>query len=214
MGLIAKIKELFSAERYIQRAMEAMDKEYSRYAELSGEELLALPDDELLSAVLYRINARHRESGGKTQPHLYERFEDMAPHEQALASERMPAGGGSRSPRRALCGFCPGQSRRSGPRPCLCAESGQRPGGGGLQPGVCRAAVVGGNCRCLHPPEHRPTLRTPDARSPAADSAPAQDNRKRAGSSRSTARFGVIWRHPPARRAWTKINAAVAGGRR
>ena len=84
MGLIAKIKELFSAERYIQRAMEAMDKEYSRYAELSGEELLALPDDELLSAVLYRINARHRESGGKTQPHLYERFEDMAPHEQAL----------------------------------------------------------------------------------------------------------------------------------
>ena len=84
MGLIAKIKELFSAERYIQRAMEAMDKEYSRYAELSGEELLALPDDELFPAALYRIDARHRKGGAQAQLRLCERFGDLAPHEQAL----------------------------------------------------------------------------------------------------------------------------------
>ena len=56
MGLIAKIRELFSAERYILQAMEEQDRQNRQYATLSPAELLELPDAELYSAVLYRMD--------------------------------------------------------------------------------------------------------------------------------------------------------------
>lgn len=56
MGLIAKLKELFSAKRYIIKAMEEQDRRNERYAAMTAEELSELSDDELCSAVLYRID--------------------------------------------------------------------------------------------------------------------------------------------------------------
>ena len=60
MGLIAKIKELFSAKQYILRAMEEQDAQYKRYAELSPAGLSELADGELYSAVLYRMDTALR----------------------------------------------------------------------------------------------------------------------------------------------------------
>ncbi len=56
MGLFAKIKELFSAKRYVLRVMEKMDKRNAALAALSNEELTALSDGDLCSAILWRID--------------------------------------------------------------------------------------------------------------------------------------------------------------
>ena len=56
MGILGKLKELFSARRYINRVMEEMDRRNEAYAAMSAEELFALSDDDLCSAVLYRID--------------------------------------------------------------------------------------------------------------------------------------------------------------
>ncbi len=56
MGLISKIKELFSAQKYIFSAMAEMDRQNAAYAAMSQEELAALSDDELISALLYRTD--------------------------------------------------------------------------------------------------------------------------------------------------------------
>ena len=56
MGLISKIKELFSAQKYIFTAMAEMDRQNAIYAAMSQEELSALADDELISALLYRTD--------------------------------------------------------------------------------------------------------------------------------------------------------------
>ena len=56
MGLFGKIKELFSAKRYINRVMAEMDRQNERYAAMNEEELALLSDDDLCSAALYRID--------------------------------------------------------------------------------------------------------------------------------------------------------------
>lgn len=56
MGLISRIKELFSAQKYIFTAMAEMDRQNAAYAAMSLEELAALSDDELISALLYRTD--------------------------------------------------------------------------------------------------------------------------------------------------------------
>ena len=58
MGLFAKIKELFSAQKYIFSAMAEMDRKNSTYINLTTEELGALNDDELISAALYRTDKK------------------------------------------------------------------------------------------------------------------------------------------------------------
>ncbi len=56
MGLISRIKELFSAQKYIFSAMAEMDRQNAAYAAMSHDELAALSDDELISALLYRTD--------------------------------------------------------------------------------------------------------------------------------------------------------------
>jgi len=58
MGLFAKIKELFSAQKYVFTAMAEMDRKNSVYANLTTEELGELNDDELISAALYRTDKK------------------------------------------------------------------------------------------------------------------------------------------------------------
>lgn len=65
MGLFAKIKELFSAQKYIFKAMAEMDRKNSAYAKLTTEELRELNDDELISATLYRTDRKIEELLGK-----------------------------------------------------------------------------------------------------------------------------------------------------
>lgn len=56
MGLISKIKELFSAKKYILRVMEEMDRRNAELAALPNEELASLSDGDLCSAILWRID--------------------------------------------------------------------------------------------------------------------------------------------------------------
>ena len=65
MGLIAKLKELFSAKRYIIKAMEEQDRKNERFAAMTADELLALPDDDLCPAILYRIDKELDSTLGK-----------------------------------------------------------------------------------------------------------------------------------------------------
>lgn len=58
MGLFSKIKELFSAQKYIFKAMSEMDKRNAAYAAMTQDELARLSDDELISAALYRIDKK------------------------------------------------------------------------------------------------------------------------------------------------------------
>ena len=58
MGLIQKIKELFSAKRLIEAAMEQLDRENQRYAAMTAEELASLSDEDLVSAALYRTDLK------------------------------------------------------------------------------------------------------------------------------------------------------------
>ena len=65
MGLLAKIKELFSAQKYIFSAMAEMDRKNSAYATLTTEELGGLTDDDLICAALYRTDKKIDEIFGK-----------------------------------------------------------------------------------------------------------------------------------------------------
>lgn len=65
MGLIAKIKELFSAQTYIFKAMAEMDRQNTAYAAMTHDELLGLSDDELISAALYRTDKKLADLLGK-----------------------------------------------------------------------------------------------------------------------------------------------------
>ena len=65
MGLFSKIKELFSAQKYIFKAMSEMDKRNATYAAMTQDELARLSDDELISAALYRIDKKLDSSLGK-----------------------------------------------------------------------------------------------------------------------------------------------------
>ena len=58
MGLFAKIKEVFSAQKYVFKAMAEMDRQNARFASMTLEELAALPDNDLISAALYRTDKR------------------------------------------------------------------------------------------------------------------------------------------------------------
>ena len=58
MGLLAKIKETFSAQRYIFRALSEMDRQNAAYASMTQTELEALSDNDLISAVLYRTDKK------------------------------------------------------------------------------------------------------------------------------------------------------------
>ncbi len=65
MGLFAKIKELFSAQKYVFKAMAEMDRKNSVYAKFTTEELGNLSDDELISAALYRTDRKIDDLLGK-----------------------------------------------------------------------------------------------------------------------------------------------------
>ena len=65
MGIIKKIKELFSAKRYIERIMEEYDREQKKYVAMSSAELLALSDEDLLSAANYRAEHKMTEILGE-----------------------------------------------------------------------------------------------------------------------------------------------------
>ena len=58
MGLFAKLKEVFSAQKYIFKAMSEMDQKNAAYAAMTQTELEQLSDDELISAALYRIDKK------------------------------------------------------------------------------------------------------------------------------------------------------------
>ena len=107
MGVFGKLKELFSARRYIARVMEEMDRKNERLAAMSPDELLNLSDDDLCSAILYRIDKVIAASLGKpSEADPLEAFEILSSHQQtvfALACwESELAGGG-------LCKFLAGE---------------------------------------------------------------------------------------------------------
>ena len=58
MGLFAKIKELFSAQKYIFGVMAEMDRKNAAYASMTLPELEQLSDDDLISALLYRTDKK------------------------------------------------------------------------------------------------------------------------------------------------------------
>ena len=65
MGLFQKIKELFSAKAFIQKAMEEYDKQLAIYAAMSTEELATLSDEDLLSAAAHRAEKAMTEALGE-----------------------------------------------------------------------------------------------------------------------------------------------------
>ena len=58
MGLFAKIKEAFSAQRYIFKTLADMDHRNAAYASMTLAELEALTDNDLISAALYRTDKK------------------------------------------------------------------------------------------------------------------------------------------------------------
>lgn len=58
MGLLGKMKELFSAQKYIFKVMTETDRRNKEYASMTLAELDALPDDDLISAALYRTDRK------------------------------------------------------------------------------------------------------------------------------------------------------------
>lgn len=58
MGLFAKIKEAFSAQKYIFKALTDMDRQNAAYAPMTTAELEALSDNDLISAALYRTDKK------------------------------------------------------------------------------------------------------------------------------------------------------------
>lgn len=58
MGLFAKIKETFSAQRYIFKALAEMDRQNAAYASMTQTELEMLSDNDLISAALYRTDKK------------------------------------------------------------------------------------------------------------------------------------------------------------
>lgn len=65
MGIIKKIKELFSAKKYIERIMEEYDREQKKYVAMTASDLLSLSDDDLLSAANYRAERKMTELLGE-----------------------------------------------------------------------------------------------------------------------------------------------------
>ena len=87
MGLIQKIKELFSAKRLIEAAMEQLDRENERYAAMTAEELVALSDEELVSAALYRTDLKLDALVGEDLK-AEETAEGAAPAPEAVTEEK------------------------------------------------------------------------------------------------------------------------------
>ena len=82
MGLIKRIRELFSSKRYILQAMEEQDRRLERYRGLSTEGLLLLSDQELLEAALSRCDDRICQALGK--------LSEIEHPDDALALEAAP----------------------------------------------------------------------------------------------------------------------------